>query len=296
MSQEATKAKNKSKFEELNITKDEIDRFSEAMKKEEFRKLLVEYAEEISDPKNREQYEKEITALEEERGQNVVFIHPETGFCMKTTQNGSTKCFINICKNSNVEKPTSKRETRSPSQSTNGKSTQGLVWYIPHTCSPPREDYDKSGEKPCIVYDVVFNPDSYRMAETNERFKSLLKNSAMETIEKNFNVKLDRANLKILKHLNFKGRPTATILRKPQTPDSAKPTVSVPANASNEDLIKPLIDQIKQNSLDKELEKRLNDKNKQPLVTEITEKDSTPKHATPVYKLVHRGHTDMQGN
>ena len=136
MSQEAKKSK--SKFEELNITKDEIDRFSEAMKKEEFRKLLVEYAEEISDPKNREQYEKEITALEEERGQNVVFIHPESGFCMKTTQNGSTKCFINICKNSNVEKPTSKRETRSPSQSTNGKSTQGLVWYIPHTCSPPR--------------------------------------------------------------------------------------------------------------------------------------------------------------
>ncbi len=286
----------KSKFEELKLTKDELDRFSEAMKKEEFRKLLVDYAQEISDPVNRELYEKEITQLEQERGQNVTFIQPEPGFCMKTVvttttndNNKTSKCFINICKNKNIEKPTSKRETRKTGET-------GLVWYIPHTCSPPREDYDKSGEKPCIVYDVVFNPDSYRMAETNERFKSLLKNSAMETIEKNFNVKLDRANLKILKHLNFKGRPTATILRKPQTPDSAKPTVSVPGNASNEDLIKPLIDQIKQNSLDKELEKRLNDKNKQPLVTEITEKDSTPKHATPVYKLVHRGHTDMQGN
>jgi len=101
----------KSKFEELNMTKDELNRFSEAMKKEEFRKLLVEYAEEISDPKNRELYEKEITALEEERGQKVIFIHPEAGFCMKTTQNGK-KCFINICKNTNIDKPTSKRETK----------------------------------------------------------------------------------------------------------------------------------------------------------------------------------------
>ncbi len=91
MSEEA-----KRKFSELNMTRDELDRFTEAMKKEEFRKLLVEYAEELSDPKNREQYEKEIAQLEEERGMNVTFIHPEKGFCLKTTQNGALKCFINI--------------------------------------------------------------------------------------------------------------------------------------------------------------------------------------------------------
>ena len=65
----------KSKFEELNLTKDELQRLNEAMKKEEFRKLLVEYAEEISDPKNRELYEREITQLERERGMNVIFIN-----------------------------------------------------------------------------------------------------------------------------------------------------------------------------------------------------------------------------
>ena len=99
------------KFKELNMTRDEIERFSEAMKKEEFRKLLIEYAEEISDPKNRALYEKEIQQLENERGTDVTFIHPEPGFCLKTVQqqqNGSSqKCFINICKNAHIEKPSS---------------------------------------------------------------------------------------------------------------------------------------------------------------------------------------------
>ena len=50
----------KKKFADLNMTRDELNRFTEAMKKEEFRKLLVEYAEELADPVNREIYEKEI--------------------------------------------------------------------------------------------------------------------------------------------------------------------------------------------------------------------------------------------
>lgn len=104
MSEESSKKR----FADLNMTKDEMDRFTEAMKKEEFRKLLVEYAEELADPVNRQQYEKEIAQLEEERGMNVTFIHPEKGFCLKTTQGGSLKCFINICKNDKIDKPSSK--------------------------------------------------------------------------------------------------------------------------------------------------------------------------------------------
>lgn len=40
-------------LEDLNLTKDELDRFSKAFKEEEFRKLFREYAEEINDPENR---------------------------------------------------------------------------------------------------------------------------------------------------------------------------------------------------------------------------------------------------
>lgn len=71
---------------DFKLTEDELKRLSEAMKKEEFRKLLVDYAQEISDPANRELYEREIRALEAERGMDVTFIHPEPGYCIKTRQ------------------------------------------------------------------------------------------------------------------------------------------------------------------------------------------------------------------
>lgn len=39
--------------EKLDMTKEEMDRISEALKKEEFRKLLMDYAEELADPEKR---------------------------------------------------------------------------------------------------------------------------------------------------------------------------------------------------------------------------------------------------
>ena len=86
------------KFEDLNLSKDELDRFSKALKDEEFRKLFVEYAEEISDPVNKARYEAEIAEMENERGMDIKFVHPQPGYVVKTTVNGETKAFINICK------------------------------------------------------------------------------------------------------------------------------------------------------------------------------------------------------
>ena len=42
--------------EKLDMTKEELERLSEALKKEEFRKLLMDYAEELADPATREVY------------------------------------------------------------------------------------------------------------------------------------------------------------------------------------------------------------------------------------------------
>ena len=55
----------------------EVEQLKKALQKDEFRKLLVEYAKEISDPENRKRYEKEIAQLERDRGQEVKFLHPE---------------------------------------------------------------------------------------------------------------------------------------------------------------------------------------------------------------------------
>lgn len=193
---------------EVDITPEELKRFEEAMKKEEFRKLLVEYAEEISNPENRKKYEDEIQQMEAERGMDIKFINPEPGHVIKSTLDSDgkkKKAFINICKNENIEKATFTRQ--------NGPNGCGVNWSIPHSLTRPRDDLDRSGEK-CTVYDVVFHTDTYRMAESNSRFKKLVHDTALDAIEEHFNVKLDKKNIKTprLKN-NYKGAITSSVLR-----------------------------------------------------------------------------------
>ena len=123
------------KLKDLNLTNDELKRFSDAFKNEEFRKLFINYAEELNDPKNRELYENEIRAAEEERGSDVTFVNPKPGHVIKTTINGKTKCFINIATNEHVEKPSYKK-----TDGTNGK--QGAHWSLPHCLAGPHDDID----------------------------------------------------------------------------------------------------------------------------------------------------------
>ena len=197
------------KMDDLNLTRDEMTRLTEALKKEEFRKLLAEYAEEISDPENRKKYEEEISALEAERGKDVKFIHPEPGYVLKTTSVSGEKIFINVCKSEVVGKPSMVTATQ------NGK--RGMQWSLPHSFAPPRDDYDKS-KNSCKVIDVVFHPETYRMAESNNRFKEMIQETAFDGIEKQFKLQIDRKKIKHPK-ISFKGTPTATVLRE----DSNKP-------------------------------------------------------------------------
>lgn len=115
----------KDRLDDLNLSSDEVKRIGEALKNEEFRKLFVEYAQEISDPENRKKYEEEIAQMENERGMNVQFVHPQPGHCIKTSVDGNTKAFINICTNDKIDVPTS-----TPQVSPDGR--RGLHWQIPH--------------------------------------------------------------------------------------------------------------------------------------------------------------------
>lgn len=93
---------NRDKWEELDLTTDEIKSLTDALQKEEFRKLLVEYCEELNDPENRKKFEEELTQLEAERGIDVTFINPEPGYVVKTTVDGQMKGFINVCQSGKV--------------------------------------------------------------------------------------------------------------------------------------------------------------------------------------------------
>lgn len=75
---------------------------------------------------------------------------------MKTLQlPDRKKVFINICQSEVVERAA-------------GKPAQGRVhgedWSIPFSLSPGREDLDKGGQR-CMVYDVVFHPDTFEKSK-----------------------------------------------------------------------------------------------------------------------------------
>lgn len=169
----------KQDWENLEISREELETITDHLKKDEFRKLLIEYAEEVSDPENRRIYEKEIAQLEKERGVDVTFVNPEPGYVIKTSVNGDRKCFLNISKNEVVARPSS-----APSYE---QGHRGLQWSIPYTLIPPRDDLDKKNVR-CMVFDVVFHPDTIYLASKNARFREIVNNTAMDGVENNFKV------------------------------------------------------------------------------------------------------------
>ncbi|KAG7188601.1 hypothetical protein KM043_008229 [Ampulex compressa] len=194
----------KSNWEDLEVTKEELKNLNECLKKEDFRKLLIEYADEVNDPKNRKIYEDEITQLEKERGVDVTFVNPEPGYVIKTSVNGDKKCFLNVSKSNIVERPTS--------QPSFEQGHRGLQWSIPYTLIPPRDDLDKKNVR-CMVFDVVFHPDTIYLTSKNARFREIVNNTAMDGVEKHFQVKLDRKNIKFPK-MSYKGICHPTVIRK----------------------------------------------------------------------------------
>ena len=292
-------ATDRSKLENLNLSSEELSRFSKALKDEEFRKLFVEYANEISDPENRKRYEEEIAQMERERGMDVKFVHPQPGYVMKTTVDGQTKAFINIAKNDNIEKPTS-RKAQGPS------GNKGLQWFIPHSFSQPRDDTDKAGNK-CKVFDVVFHPDTYRMAESNARFKQMVSDTAMDGIEKQFGVKLDRKNIKYPK-MKFKGVAPATVIRSKNENSAA-----VKKEENKDDLMNkfpyPYGEKTSEEKT-RENEEKIKEKQKKEeqnmsktkkLIEELpeslslkNEENEQEKFQTPKYTIVHRSPLDLQ--
>jgi len=200
----------------IDLTKNEISRIQKALKDEEFVKLLGEYANEINDPENKRRYEAEITQIERERGMSVLFINPKPGYVIKTKNlSCGTKVFVNICSDENIGKPTSKVETVSGSQ--------GLQWSIPYSQSQPREDIDRSGEK-CMVYDVIFHPDTMYLATRDPRMKGLVQSTALDALERAFETKCDRNNIKYPK-MKFKGIFRPTIIRKPVEGMTTTPSI-----------------------------------------------------------------------
>ena len=249
-----------SEKEEFEITRDEAKKLGDALKKEEFRKLLTEYANEISDPENRKRYEEEITQLEQERGYDVKFLNPTPGFVVKTKfKDGGLKIFINIATNSELQPATPGPLEILPD------GQVGKNWSIPYSLVQAREGLNNK-KQICKIYDCIISPDTYKQAEENPKFKQMVVITALDGIENEFGVKLERSKLKY-PTLSYKGAPSASVIRKPggqEKKDSSKQTETDPI----------------QNLLSNTI----------PIYKPIPVRDPT----LPLYTLKYRGYFDMQ--
>ncbi|XP_054737492.1 protein kintoun [Anastrepha obliqua] len=251
--------------EYLDITKEEFSRIEDALKKEEFRKLFFEYCEEIQDPENRKLYEQEIKQFEAERGVDVRFINPEPGFVIKTSADGVTKCFINVAKSAEVARPTNEVCLHPET------GNRGLSWAIPLAQAPPREDLDAHGKR-CRVYDVIFHPDALYLSQRDTAFRKCLIDTALDAVEREFKIKLDRTNLKFPKLL-FKGMARPIVIRK--LSKNAPPEATEPH---------PL------DSISPERPSAFEDK---PKLIPMNTKKSFPEFNTPKYVIKHRRDVDL---
>lgn len=199
------KAAASSALEDLDLSGEEVQRFTSAFQDPEFRRMFTEYAAEITDPENRRRYEEEITALERERGVDVRFVHPEPGHVLRTSLDGEQRCFVNVCCNSLVGAPSSRPAGR-------GGTAAGSHWSLPYSLAPGRQYAGR--EAHYTVYDVVFHPEALALARSHERFREMLDATALDAVERQFGVKLDRRNAKTLK-IKYKGTPEAAVLRTP---------------------------------------------------------------------------------
>lgn len=246
--------------EKIQLSRDEYRNITRCLENEEFRKLFVQYCEELNDAGNREKYEEELKILEAERGFDVKFIKPLPGYVIKTLVGGKMKAFINVCHCDLIGKPTSRG-------SVNEKGQKGLKWSIPYAQSQPRKDYDNKNCE-CVVYDVVFHYDTLHLAKGNANFRKLVTDTAIDAVTHAFNVILDQ-NLKFPK-LQYKGTPKMTVIRNKITNFKAQDEENI-------------LNTLSKNSIQDENDNKEN-------ITNKVNYDAD--YVTPLYKLTHRKHVE----
>lgn len=193
------------KLKELNMTPDEVDKFTKAFKDDEFKRMLFDYVTELSDPEVKRKNEEEIKLLEQERGNNIQFIHPEPFRALRTRVDGSQTCFINICGNDKIAEPECKMGV-----SEDGR--RGQRWSLPHSLHPGRQEVSPKGKK-ILIYDVIFHPNTLHMAAKSRRFMDMVDSTALQGVRDAFKVTLDKKVRRL--RSRYKGTPRPCVIRTP---------------------------------------------------------------------------------
>lgn len=211
------------KDRDLNMSKPELKGLVKAMESEEFKSIMGEYMNDISDPKNKQEMEDYLKQCEEngELPPNTKLIRPTAGFCLKTTSSKlinrkekkyfEQKTFINVTSHEIMDPPKKVERVQ------NGK--RGFSFELPYRVSKGRPDQDTKGTI-CTTYDVVFHPEVISMAMLyKNEFLKFVCDTAVEGVSKVLtqeNEKLSK-DYKVLNKLRCKGGQPASITIKVQS-------------------------------------------------------------------------------
>ncbi|CAL4124096.1 unnamed protein product [Meganyctiphanes norvegica] len=199
-----------------NVSRAELAQLGKHLKDEKFRALLTEFAQEVSAPGKKAQFEKEVIALEAERGVQVVFVEPKPGFAIalqlkKNKDHGHV--YLNICSSEVVDKPKCTRIDTG--------NKKGLNWALPHLVPQPRKEVvsgvllpGQSGSKneALLVYDVVFHPDALHLASRNRLMRDTVIKSAVDSLVNTYKLSV-KCNIEIEK-VEYVGKVARSVIRK----------------------------------------------------------------------------------
>lgn len=214
---------------ELKVTKEEAARIEQALQEEEFRKLLSEYVDDISDPRHRAEQNEYIRYLEQQNAspQGKKLIRPKPGFVLKlkyfheTTPKSALsrveslpppkKLFVNIVTSVDIQPPSLKDRNLE----------EGTSWSIPYTVGPMRTEHDTSKQNLVPTYDCCFHPNALTLAESNAQFKEVIVGVARQGVLKQMKsseyygreVKIDDSFYRVLKGKTYiSNEPTVLVV------------------------------------------------------------------------------------
>ena len=202
------------------LTSDEARRLESAFGDDEFCQLMAEYANELADPKYKEEQEAYLALLEtnNELPSGKVLVWPSSGFVVKcmhrkrresngggSGSSSSSKLFLNIVYSDKVAEPVEQQQL------------EGTKWSVPHALGPVRMELDKSGSTLIPTFDCCFHPLSLRHSHANKRFLNLLIDIAKDAVMAAFATSGDEVNIldgyTILRGVSYKtGKPRALMM------------------------------------------------------------------------------------
>ncbi|CAK5210232.1 unnamed protein product [Aphanomyces euteiches] len=228
--------------EKFDMTEKEQQSFLKAMKDPEFRSLLNEYMQEISDPQHRAEQEMYLRQLENENKvpTDKQLVLPKPGFVVKTKYK-QKKMFINICSSDKMQPPSSTRIAATTS------TAAGTSWNLPYCVGPQRMEQDKGGQA-VMTFDVCHHPQTLSRGMESAAFLKMLVNTSIDGVDKAL-LQLDPSAEKvareyhILKGVVYKsGNPITMCISKPRETLASNATESQqPPSTTTK---KPLIEEI----------------------------------------------------